>query len=193
MISSRLPAEYMAGIAPERLAEQWIPSDQELRALDRFPDFLAARRSLLANVLNELLGLPAYDGRAVRQDADEMPADETVIAEDTSAPALVKADVQALRTEQGIELHAVYEGLLHHRLLRSAVPHRDDPLRPGPRCVRIPQRGGSGHGSGPQPARQSEPQRVVVLDRHDHGGAPAKHPVKSGSNGRVRCLPPGHR
>ncbi|WP_327712488.1 hypothetical protein OG912_33095 [Streptomyces sp. NBC_00464] len=110
MISSRLPAEYMAGIAPERLAEQWIPSDQELRALDRFPDFLAARRSLLANVLNELLGLPAYDGRAVRQDADEMPADETVIAEDTSAPALVKADVQALRTEQGIELHAVYEG-----------------------------------------------------------------------------------
>ncbi len=68
MISSRLPVAYMAGIAPERLAEQWIPGDPELRSLDRFPDFLAARRSLLANVLNELLGLPRYDARATHRD-----------------------------------------------------------------------------------------------------------------------------
>lgn len=133
MISSRLPAEYMAGVAPERLAEQWIPSDPDLRSLDRFPDFLAARRSLLANVLNELLGLPAYDGRAIRQDADEMPADETLIAEDTSAPALVKADVQTLRTEQGVELHAVYEG-------RRTTAYYDPPSR----TVTIPSGPGRG-------------------------------------------------
>ncbi|WYB32975.1 hypothetical protein V6574_31085 [Streptomyces sp. SM1P] len=65
MISSGLPVDYMAGIAPERLAEQWIPGDPELRSLDRFPDFLAARRSLLANVLNELLGLPSYDAQVI--------------------------------------------------------------------------------------------------------------------------------
>lgn len=94
MISSRLPAEYMAGIAPERLAEQWIPGEPELRSLDRFPDFLAARRRLLANVLNELLGLPTYDGQAAHRDTDELPADEEVIAEDPAAPTLVGAEVQ---------------------------------------------------------------------------------------------------
>lgn len=110
MISSRLPADYMAAVAPERLAEQWIPSDPELRSLDRFPDFLAARRRLLANVLNRLLGLPAYDGQAAHRDVDELPADEEVIAEDPTAPALVGAVVQSLRTEHGVEVHAVYEG-----------------------------------------------------------------------------------
>ncbi|MEU4133042.1 GmrSD restriction endonuclease domain-containing protein [Streptomyces wuyuanensis] len=109
MISSRLPAEYMAGIAPERLAEQWIPEEPELRSLDRFPDFLAARRRLLANVLNELLGLPTYDGQAAHQHTDELPADEEVIAEDPAAPTLVGAAVQELRTERGVEIHALYE------------------------------------------------------------------------------------
>ncbi|MFD7445818.1 hypothetical protein [Streptomyces sp. NPDC059909] len=109
MISSRLPAEYMAGIAPERLAEQWIPDEPELRSLDRFPDFLAARRRLLANVLNELLGLPTYDGQSAHRETDELPADEEVIAEDPAAPKLVGAAVQELRTERGVEIHALYE------------------------------------------------------------------------------------
>ncbi|WP_420032364.1 hypothetical protein ACN2WE_05760 [Streptomyces sp. cg28] len=77
---------------------------------EHLPDFLAACRSVLANVLDELLGLPADDGKVIRQDADEIPADETVIAEEPSAPALVTADVQALRTERGVELHVVCEG-----------------------------------------------------------------------------------
>ncbi|MGW5863200.1 GmrSD restriction endonuclease domain-containing protein [Streptomyces sp. NPDC055239] len=110
MISSRLPDSYMTGIAGERLAEQWIPEDTELRTLDRFPDFLAARRCLLANTLNELLGLPAYAGQVTRRETDELPADEAVIAEDQAAPTLVGAEIQKLRTEQGIEIHASYEG-----------------------------------------------------------------------------------
>jgi hypothetical protein len=109
MISSRLPNDYMAAIAPERLTEQWIPEDPELRSLDRFPDFLAARRRLLANVLNRLLGLPAYDGQAAHPDADELPADEEVIAEDPAAPTLVGTAVQELRTENGVEIYAIYE------------------------------------------------------------------------------------
>lgn len=34
---------------------------------------------------------------------------------------------------------------------------------------------------------------MLVMDRHGHGGAPAKHPAKGGSNGRACCLPPGLR
>lgn len=81
MISARLPAQYMAEIAPERLAEQWIPAEPELWSLDRFPDFLAARQRMLANVLNELLGLPRYDAQTAHRDTDELPADEELIAE----------------------------------------------------------------------------------------------------------------
>jgi hypothetical protein len=94
MISAKLPAEYMAHVAAERLAEQWIPADRDLRSLDRFPRFLAARRRLLADVLNGLLGLPAHTDRgdrADRPDTDEVPADDEVIAESAAAttpPAL---------------------------------------------------------------------------------------------------------
>ncbi|KAF3468519.1 DUF262 domain-containing protein [Streptomyces sp. Tu 3180] len=133
MISSRLPVEYMAGIAPERLAEQWIPDDPELRSLDRFPDFLAARRGLLANVLNELLGLPRYDAQAAHRDTDELPADEELIVEDPAAPTLVGAEVQKLRTEQGVEIHAIYEG-------RRTPAYYD----PSSRTVTIPSGPGRG-------------------------------------------------
>ncbi|MFF4867280.1 hypothetical protein ACFY3J_37605 [Streptomyces sp. NPDC001231] len=110
MIGSKLPAEYMAAVAPERLAEQWIPDAPELRSLDRFPDFLAARRRLLANILNRLLGLPTYDRQVTHRDIDEPPADEEVIAEEPTAPTLAGAAVQELRTENGVEIHATYDG-----------------------------------------------------------------------------------
>ncbi|MGV9420382.1 GmrSD restriction endonuclease domain-containing protein [Streptomyces sp. NPDC003674] len=133
MISSGLPVDYMAGIAPERLAEQWIPGDPELRSLDRFPDFLAARRSLLANVLNELLGLSRYDAQVIPRDIDELPADEQLIVEGPTAPTLVGAAVQELRTKRGVEIHAVYEG--------QRVDAYYDPLS---RVVRIPSGPGRG-------------------------------------------------
>ncbi len=133
MISSGLPVDYMAGIAPERLAEQWIPGDPELRSLDRFPDFLAARRSLLANVLNELLGLPSYDAQVIPRDIDELPGDEQLIVEGPTAPTLVGAEIQELRTKRGVEIHAVYEG--------QRVDAYYDPLS---RVVRIPSGPGRG-------------------------------------------------
>ncbi|MFF5308587.1 GmrSD restriction endonuclease domain-containing protein [Streptomyces massasporeus] len=100
MISSRLPAQYMTEIAAERLAEQWIPEEPELWSLDRFPDFLAARRRLLANVLNESLGLPRYDGQTAPQDADELPADDELIVEDPAAPTLAGAEGEPRHREQ---------------------------------------------------------------------------------------------
>ncbi|MER7968388.1 DUF262 domain-containing protein [Streptomyces sp. NPDC096080] len=152
MISSGLPVDYMAGIAPERLAEQWIPGDPELRSLDRFPDFLAARRSLLANVLNELLGLPRYDAQVIPQDTDELPADEQLIVEGPTAPTLVGAEVQELRTRRGVEIHAVYEG--------QRVDAYYDPLS---RVVRIPSGPGRGEYETPSGAAVAV---VHVLNPH---------------------------
>ncbi|MFF0461891.1 GmrSD restriction endonuclease domain-containing protein [Streptomyces mexicanus] len=141
MIGSKLPAEYMAQIAPERLSEQWIPDAPELRSLEQFPDFLAARRRLLANVLNRLLGLPAYDGQATHRDTDEPPADDEVIAEDRTAPTLAGAGLQELRTEHGVEIHAEYDG-------RRVNAYYD----PSSRTVTIPSGPGRGEYDSPSGA-----------------------------------------
>jgi hypothetical protein len=60
-ISSRPPEQYLAEIAakhPERLVTQSIPMDKSLWKLDRFDDFRAARRTLLAEAVNELIKNP---------------------------------------------------------------------------------------------------------------------------------------
>lgn len=52
------PAAYFAEVARERpgiLASHWIPDDPALWGVDRYIDFLAARRELLATAANELL------------------------------------------------------------------------------------------------------------------------------------------
>lgn len=58
-ILSRLPADYLAEIADHdaaRLEDQFVPMDRSLWELDRFKDFLAARRQLLSEAMNEVLG-----------------------------------------------------------------------------------------------------------------------------------------
>jgi len=58
----RQPREYLAEIAdlhPERLEAQFVPMDRKLWKLDRFEDFLAARRKLLASAVNRLIEHPA--------------------------------------------------------------------------------------------------------------------------------------
>lgn len=54
-ISDRLPEEYFPEVEakhPGALASQWIPSDPALWRVDRFRDFLEARKGLLADELN---------------------------------------------------------------------------------------------------------------------------------------------
>lgn len=54
-ISDRLPEEYFPEVEarhPGALASQWIPSDQALWRIERFRDFLEARKELLARELN---------------------------------------------------------------------------------------------------------------------------------------------
>jgi hypothetical protein len=57
-ISAKDPAQYLHEYAqkdPGLLASNWIPLDEALWQVDRYPDFLAARRTLLAGALNSLL------------------------------------------------------------------------------------------------------------------------------------------
>ncbi|WP_139007034.1 GmrSD restriction endonuclease domain-containing protein [Arthrobacter crystallopoietes] len=57
-ITDRDPAEYFRAVErdfPGTLASQWIPMDESLWSLDRYRDFLAARRELLAAAMNSVL------------------------------------------------------------------------------------------------------------------------------------------
>ena len=54
-LAAQAPENYFPRIAAERpgaLESQWIPMDRRLWAVDRFPEFLAARRKLLAEAAN---------------------------------------------------------------------------------------------------------------------------------------------
>jgi hypothetical protein len=57
-IGKRQPADYFAEVEakqPGALASQWIPQDPALWQIDRYPDFLTARRELLAQAANNFL------------------------------------------------------------------------------------------------------------------------------------------
>lgn len=77
-LSGRDPAEYLAALAPEVRRSQWIPEDRSLWRLAAYPQFVAARRELLAAAANEFLdalhaGTRPWAGRleavAVAQDS----------------------------------------------------------------------------------------------------------------------------
>jgi len=58
MISDRNPVEYLAEYAatnPGAVESHWIPADPRLWRLENYPDFLAARRELLAAAANRFL------------------------------------------------------------------------------------------------------------------------------------------
>jgi hypothetical protein len=54
-ISDRSPAAYFPEIGDEQLAAHLVPLDPELRTPDRYPEFIRARRDLLAEAMTELL------------------------------------------------------------------------------------------------------------------------------------------
>jgi len=58
LVSNRDPAEYLEAFIqqnPGAVESHWIPMDKELWHIDRYRDFLAARRELLAQAANEFL------------------------------------------------------------------------------------------------------------------------------------------
>lgn len=66
-ISDKAPEDYMEWVEekhPGALASHWIPMDRELWKLDRYMDFLEARRELLAEAANRFLN-ELLEGRKV--------------------------------------------------------------------------------------------------------------------------------
>jgi hypothetical protein len=58
-VGKRKPEDYFREVEdkhPGALASQWIPDDPALWSIERYPDFLAARRELLADAANAFLG-----------------------------------------------------------------------------------------------------------------------------------------
>ncbi len=58
LVSDRDPAEYLAEFAakdPAAVESHWIPMDPALWKVENYPEFLAARRELLAKAANDLL------------------------------------------------------------------------------------------------------------------------------------------
>ena len=47
--------EYFEELDPDDLNRHFVPLDPELRTVERYPDFVAARRTALANAMNDLL------------------------------------------------------------------------------------------------------------------------------------------
>lgn len=80
-ISDRDPAEYFYAVEekyPGALASQWVPMDQSLWHLDRYREFLVARRELLAQAANQfldgLLGEPKATAAEIATPALEIEA-----------------------------------------------------------------------------------------------------------------------
>lgn len=57
-ISATLPEKYLPTIPVDRLKAQCVPTDPSLWKLERYHDFLATRRGLLAAAINELIAEP---------------------------------------------------------------------------------------------------------------------------------------
>lgn len=75
-IADEDPAAYLARSDAPTLRSQWIPTDASLWSVDRFDEFCAARRVLLADAINDMLGLtrPAALGDPIG--IDEVPEPE---------------------------------------------------------------------------------------------------------------------
>ncbi len=124
LISDRLPEEYFPEIEehhPGALASQWIPMDPSLWKLENYPDFLAARRELLAGALNSFLAELGHDPTLVQPEPRVVtPAEETPVR---ATPGTIPGTIESEEEEALLrELNSwvadlgLPEGVLAHEL-----------------------------------------------------------------------------
>jgi hypothetical protein len=118
-ISNKDPRAYLEEIEsryPGALASQWAPMDRALWDLERFPEFLEARRQLLARAANEfldsLLAGTVPEPMHEMAELEEMPVDLVPggIVDSTEEDALLNVNIWVV--EQGLP-----EGELLYELL----------------------------------------------------------------------------
>ncbi|MEV0419111.1 GmrSD restriction endonuclease domain-containing protein [Streptosporangium canum] len=96
-IGKRDPREYFAEAEekhPGVLASQWIPADPDLWRVERYPDFLAARRELLAQAVQSFLAELRNGASAAA--ADLQPVTVVVDEQDDVRATQVKAMAEEL-------------------------------------------------------------------------------------------------
>jgi hypothetical protein len=118
-ISDRLPEEYFPEFESRHsggLSSQWIPMDPLLWKMENYPDFLEARRQLLADTINgflqDLLHGEPLDGAEVRRErvAEEMRVAAIPGGIDSEAEEEALEALNAWVVEQGLpEGHMLYE------------------------------------------------------------------------------------
>ncbi|WP_247048153.1 GmrSD restriction endonuclease domain-containing protein [Arthrobacter rhizosphaerae] len=130
-ITDRDPAEYFPAVEaafPGALASQWIPQDRSLWSLDKYREFLAARRQLLADAMNTVLD-ELWHGTT----SDDL--ERTALAPDVSTTTL--AEVEELvrdLSDMGFAVGEVDAEVRDHEsgdLVCVAEAHWADGLQPG--------------------------------------------------------------
>ncbi|MGY2896779.1 GmrSD restriction endonuclease domain-containing protein [Deinococcus sp. UYEF24] len=116
LISDRLPEEYLPKFEaqhPGVLATHWLPMDPGLWTLERYPDFLAARRELLAEAANSFLnGL--IGGQL------ELPAEETQDGLPTPRTTLQDGEQDLLEdVNTWVQARTLPAGILRHELVSA--------------------------------------------------------------------------
>lgn len=117
-VSDADPAVYLAKYAdrdPALLESHWIPMDRELWHVDRYLDFLEARRELLAKAANQFLdrlwngSLPEPEARLSVVERVEAPSVMTSIADEEEARVLgeIMTWVRLQGLPQGALIHEV--------------------------------------------------------------------------------------
>lgn len=117
-VTNRFPEEYLPDYEakhPGAIESHWIPNDPELWRIDRYRDFLAARRELLAQAANSLLDslvagtAAAYiesEGSVV---AVEPPGVEQIEDEEERAISQCQAWIQSVGFVRGEENHELVD------------------------------------------------------------------------------------
>lgn len=138
-ILANRPADYMPDVEkrqPGALTSQWIPTDRALWELNRYGEFLAARRALLATATNEFLA---------SLHAGHLPVDTTPGGAGEQSVAVTAAEEPDERTQEVDTLLEVLEAagfgeperdveVAHPdtgRVLSVAEAHWPDGLQPG--------------------------------------------------------------
>jgi hypothetical protein len=140
-IRDRAPELYFPEVEhahPGALASQWVPTDPALWQIDAYPEFLEARRELLASAANELLeGLLHGEGElaaAAGAEAEQVVplAGAPIPAAEPPEPVRVPGSIDSTEEEETllacniwIVEHGLPEGRMQHELLD---PQSNEPL-----------------------------------------------------------------
>lgn len=91
LVSDRDPVEYLEEFVakhPDAVESHWIPMDRNLWKAENYPDFLTARRELLANAANEFLdSLLAGSVPEAQVSAPILERPTTVITDEVESPS----------------------------------------------------------------------------------------------------------